>query len=816
MKKGKLLTVSLSLLLLLVGCDPNSSSTSIGSSSYESSSSSSSSSSSTSASTSSSASSSETSSSQESVAPIKDKATISRVVNLVSNGTLNVKEGDKVDLDSTITLTFESAVSDEDYQIAVNKTVSDMTWAEDKLSCSFTLQAYKDEELTIGVIKKNKTDDSGYTVTFTQGEHYVIFGITSGNKYKTGFDKDWNELCVYFGIIVDEGYITTKVEIVPEDDYATTLTSKTGIYEIYPGCLVKGENTINVTVEKAEAHTITYTGLDNIDSTTSILPTTFTGGDSVKFSFIAIEGYSVTDVEFSHLSYISSSTDWSNLELVLPNKDIEVTVTTKKAITLEIETNEHISNVEFYESCGSFVYDSEGNKSLPMEGKITTWVPSSYSSFYMVCNIDSGYKIYSIEGASDASLASGSNYYNYKTSDGRSIYKVTVKGETKLKANLVTPKIVSLDSSVDTSKASLIFDNDNTTFYPGDDVGFDVLLVNNTNTRVDKVSYCYTDEEGKSIETSISASSSKDHTYNFKMPNADVKIKVEIVDVVKATVSYTSSASSLLKSVTFTGATSKSKLDSSTTTLATFEEGETVNVEVKLNDLNSKEIKLVIDKTGEEIVLNLTYVKNKYKGSFVVPSGGTNITISEVDKPIRSITTPSTSTIEFYTSTSEDSKVDSKEGLGNLYDGDVFYFIVKDEVEEGKLLDVTVLGDGVKLNVTTATIGNKTAYKVTVKGDITIEVKQSENESVKVTLDGDDFDGDISDILYVYGTTENVEVINGYIQKGTKFYIDAQDYGMYASKVTINGEVVKPTYSDGLKGMYEASGDVVITLAWEE
>ena len=806
MKKGKLLTVNLSLILLLVGCNStsNSSSTSPSSSSQTSSlpSSSVTSSSTTSSST----------SSSESSLPIKDQATISKLVNLVSNGTLNVKEGDKVDVDATITLTFESAVSDEYYQIAVNKTVSDMTWASDKLSCSFTLQASKDEELTIGVIKKNITDDTGDLVTFTQGEHYVIFGITSGNKYKPTYDSDWNEINVYFGIIVDKGYLATEVKLIAGDGYEMDLTSDNGVYKFVSGDLYTGENKINVTVEKAEAHTITYTSLDNIDSTTSILPTTFTGGDSVKFSFIATEGYSITDVEFSHSSNLSIA-DWSNFELTLPNQDIEVTFTTTKSVKLELESSEHISNVEFYKSVGNF----DENDRLPMAGKITSWVPS-YSYFYMVCNVDSGYKVYSIEGASQADLATGSNYYNYQTVDGRSIYKVYLYGETKLKVNLATQKTVSLDSSVDSSKISLIFDNDKTTFYPGDDVGFDLLLTDETKTRVNKVSYCYTDLDGSSKEQEITANSYKDHAYNFKMPNADTKIKVEIVDIINATVSYTyTNTTNLLKSVTFKGATTSSKLDSSTnvTSLDTFEEGETVNVEVKLNDVNSKEIKLVIDKTGAEIKLDSTFVKNKFKGSFIVPSGGTNVTISEIDKPVRSISTPSTSNIEFYTSTDEESKVDSVEGLGNLYDGDVFYFIVKDQVEEGQSLDVSVLGDGVKLDVTTVTIGGKTAYKVTVKGNITIEVSKA--ESVSVTIDSDDFEGEISDILYVYDTGENVTVVDGHIKKGTKFYIDAQDYGMYASKVTINGVITSPSYPDGgFRGFYEATGDIVITLAWEE
>ncbi len=828
MKKGKLLTVSLSLIMLLVGCDTNTSSStsSTTSSSTPSSIATSSSSSSTSSTPSSSVESSEQSSSSvstdstsissdttssiESSVPVKDKAVISRVVNLVSEGTLNVKEGDKVDIDATITLTFETAISDATYEIAVNKTVSDMIWSEDKLSCSFTLSATKDEELTIGVIKKNQTSETGKVITFTQGEHYVIFGITSGCQYQAGLDDQMNEINTYFGIIADDGYIISKVEITPDDDYGTKLTSKTGRYEIYQGCILKGNNTLTVTVEKPEKHKITYTGIDHIDMDKSNLPYEFTGLDKVKFSIVAADGFTVTDVEFDPDIYLGYSVDYSSFEVTLPNKDVTVSITTAKNVAIELESSEHLSNVEFFANTGDVQKNEAGKTVIPMANKITSWAPSSYNYFFMVCNVEDGFKIYSIEGADSSSSVTFQKYY-YDTVDGRVVYKIYLKADTKLKVILVTQKTVSLDSSVDSEKVSLFFDNDVNTFYPGDSVGFDTILTDDAKTKVSKVSYCYTDDSGTPVEKEIKANSWYDHAYNFTMPNGDVTIKVAVVDVVNATVSYTSNATTLLKSVTFTGASSKAKLDSTTTTSDSFEVGETVNVEVRINDDSTKEIKLVIDGTGEEIELKSTYVSTKFKATFVVPEGGCSITISEVAKPVRTITVPSTSTIEYYKSANETSKVDSLAALGNLYDGDVFYIVVKDEVAEGKFLDVSATcGEEIVTLTTTTTIGDEIAYKVTVSGDINISIKQVDGVKITFMYGGEEIDG--TDYIWDYYTDDYVTISNGYIKKDTIFAINAYDDGIEVSSVTIDGEVVKGTYYNGYKAGWKATGEIVVNL----
>lgn len=825
MKKGKLLTVSLSLIMLLVGCDTNTSSStssttssstpsSIATSSSSSSTSStpissveSSEQSSSSVSTDSTSISSDTTSSIESSIPVKDKAVISRVVNLVSEGTLNVKEGDKVDIDATITLTFETAISDATYEIAVNKTVSDMIWSEDKLSCSFTLSATKDEELTIGVIKKNQTSETGKVITFTQGEHYVIFGITSGNKYKAGYDYEtWDMYSVCFGVIIDKGYVGT---VQLKGEYDETITPKNGIYQIEDGSLEEDAQIV-VEIEEAVEHAISYTGIDNIDLEKSVMPTTFTGGDSVAFSLIVKEGFAITAIEFSHSNYVKIA-DYSSFVLVLPNKDIQVHITTVKEVAIELESSEHLSNVGFYKT-KDYVKNSENKWSFKLTDEITTCVPDS-GSFFMAVNVESGYQIGSIEGASEAKLASGSKM-NYNCEDGRLVYQITLKGDTKIKVNFVTQKTVSLDSSVDSEKVSLIFENDNTKFYPGDVVRFNTLLNDSTNTRIGKVSYCYTNESGELKEEVINAGwASSEYTYKFTMPNGDVKIKAEVIDIVKATVSYTNSASSnLISSIKFSGVTSSAKLTDETTTLDTFEESETVKIELGLGSDHSKKVKAVVTQkgaeTGEEIELELNTSSKKYTGSFIVPKGGCSVSILDGEAcTSRTITIPSTSTIEYYKSEDETSKIDS---LGDLYDMDEFYFVVKDEVAEGKFLDVSATCGEEIVTLTTTTIGDEIAYKVTVSGDINISIKQVDGVKITFMYGGEVIDG--TDYIWDYYTDDYVTISNGYIKKDTIFAINAYDDGIEVSSVTIDGEVVKGTYYNGYKAGWKATGEIVVNL----
>ncbi len=801
MKKSKLMVISLASVLMIAGCGEviNSSSSSEESSA-----------------TSSSSSSSEESSSESSSSVVEAKtATVKKINNFVSDATLNVVEGDKVKLDSSITLTFEEAVTDRTFQIAVNKTIADMSWASDNLSCFYTLENVEEnEELTISIVESNPTSEEGYTITFEQGEHYTVLGIVSGAKYAPidDYDEeigDWVVENVDFAIIVDEGYILSK-PILSVDGIDSTLSKNDlGLYSIGKYDLTEN-GTLTINVNEAVEHSITYTGAENLDDTESVMPTTFMGGDTITFKFIAKSGFTVTAVSVQPYDYsYYYQKDYANYTITLPNEDVQIAITTSASYEINFASTEHLSNIGFY-SQTNYSHNSEGQTALELSGEITSVANST--RFYVAFNVEDGYKVSEIVGAEVEGLAEGVEAY-YKATDGRYIFNCYLYGNTALKAVTVTKKDVTLDSSVDSDKVSLIFDGDINSFFPGDDVGFDFLLTDTTNTRIGSVYYCYTDANGEEVETQINASAWGSHSYTFTMPDANVTIKAEVIDIVKATLSYTNTAGDLVKSVKITGATSGSKLTDSIVTLDTFEENESVNIDITAGSDHSKKVKatLVSADTTTEIALTLNAKTGKYSGSVTLPAGGATIQISEGEAAtVRTLTVPSESSIEYYTSTDASSKVTS---LDDIYDMDVFYFVVKDTPAEGYSLDVKVEIDGQQVSsLTTVTIGGETAYKVTVSGNVEIIIDQV--QSVSLSISGADYEGDGSDILMDFDTGENVKVSNGHIAYGTRFYLADWDYGREIETITIGGETARGDYSlDSFNAVYTATGDVVITLS---
>ncbi len=807
MKKSKLLVFSLASVLMLAGCGDNqtSSSTEGASSSNTSEVVSSSEESSTSNS------SSEISSSESSSEVVIETATIKKITNYVTEGTLNVTEGDKVELNSKITLTFTEAVSDKEYQILVNQTIADMEWAEDNLSCFYTLNASKDEEISIALIEKNPTSENGQTITFEQGEHYKVLGIVSGQKYEPLDDyseelEDWITVSIDFAIIVDEGYILAKPILTVDGIDQSLSKNDQGLYSIGKWDLT-GAGALTINVNKAVEHTITYTGAENLDTAASNIPTTFMGGDTITFKFIAKEGFSVTAVSVQPYdnSYYYQK-DYSNYTITLPNEDVQIAITTVASYAIKLSSTEHLSNIGFY-STAEYGSDSEGNTALKLSDEITT-APSN-QRFYVAFNVEDGYKVSEIVGAEVAGLAEGTQSWCGST-DGRIVFNCTIYGETELKPVFVTKKSVTLDSSTDSDKVSLVFTGDVNTFFPEDDVKFNFLLEDTKNTRIGQVYYCYTDENGEAVEKEINYSKYYS-SYTFVMPNADVTIKAEVIDIIKTTVSYSNTAGSLVGSVNIVGATSGTKLDDSTSTSDSFEEKESLNITIKAGPEHFKKVaaNLVTATETTAIELTLNIAKGTYTGSVSVPVGGATIQIVEGEyATVRTLTASETSTIEYYESTDVSSKVNI---LGNLYDMDVFYFVVKDTPAEGYSLSVSVKIDGEEVpSLSTVTIGDETAYKVIVSGNVEISVEQV--QAVSFGVSGADYEGDGSDIFIDFDTNDYIQVNNGTIKYGTRFYLDDPDYGREIETITIGGETVKPDYIDGFHGVYAATGDVVITL----
>lgn len=738
--------------------------------------------------------------------PEVKKAVVSKVYNLVSESTLSVKEGDELDVgDNVITLSFKEAQTGVDYEILVNKTVATMVRSDDNKSFSYTYKTSEGENLVIAVILKQATDESGHVITYTNGDHYTVLGITSGSKYKAYFDdENWENYDVVFAVIPDVGYHVKNVklgdgDIVSKDDNITYSISE---YDF------DSDKTLTVEVETVESHTITYVGNtaeNGVDVTSSTLPTTFKGYDVVNFKFIPLDGYAISDVTFSD-DTIYSYDSFSDYNVVLPNADITVTIVTAKKVTLKYQASEHIHDVEFYAGI-----DYLSSNLASVKDKITSFVPSDRNQFFVIFNCDNDYKPTGIDG----SVEGGVNGYDegVKTSDGKYIFRTYLLKDCELVFKLASKKTVSLDAS--STGVSLVFDNDKTQYFQGDSVGFDIIRDDETNTKVGEVTYSFVNANGETKTTVITPSTGSGHSYNFTMPDADVTIKVTLIQVSNVTLSYTNNASAYVKSVSFTGANSSASLNNNTTSSDSFEKGETVSFKITPTTDHSKKLKVTFtDSKGAktEVALTTDFSFKRYTGSFTLTDAG-SISIDIGDAAtVRTVTANVCDGIEIEYYNSSKTKVTD---LGSLYDLDIFYFTYKYISDsDDRTMKYSVTQNGEVYNCSSVTINNEQAFQVLVKGDVVIKVEEDTVETVSLTITGVT---ELDDDVLFTSDGDPIDITKGKIEKNSLFYFDGVSIGVEAKTVTIGGVVTSADYSiDHLHPYYKATGDVVINIAYEE
>ena len=736
--------------------------------------------------------------------PVAKKASVKTVYNLVTDGTLNVKEGDEVDAgDVSIVLTFTEASTAAGYDLYVNNTVISMTKASDSLSYSGNYNAKENEELTIAVIKHEtaSTDEATTNiVTFEQGEHYKLIGLTSGDRYFTGYDEEGEDIYLSFAVIAEDGY-KAKVKV---DGRSYESRSDGVSYRLYN---LTSDTTITIETDKMETHSITYIGAtaeNHVDLTKSVLPTSFMGGSKVNFKFFATDGYSISDVEFSDNDGYSYD-EYSDYTIALPNEDITVTITTAGKVTLRAQANEHIKSVKFYASL------SWGSDTVTPSNEITEFVPDENEEFYTVVETDTGYKPSGIKGSIDE----GAYGYNVgTTSDGKYVLKTYLYSDCDLIISLSSKRTVSLDSSC--TGVDIMLPSDKTEYFQGDKVEFNLALNDSSNTKIGEVTYTYKDSEGDTEEDTIYPDEYEDYMYSFTMPDANVTIHVEVISVVKKTLSYTNSASTYVKSLFISGVSSEVDLDNDTKTSTDFEQGETVNIRINPTDDHTKTIKATFtDVNGNVTNLNLTvdYNSNQYTASFTLEESGT-IAIVEGDAATkRTVTTNNDSIIRFYNS----SKV-NVESLGDLYDMDVIYFAIDDDnAPSGKSLKLSVTVNGEDYYLSTFQMDDYwDAYRIVVHGDVTIKAEYV--EAVKIRFDDttDYFDAEYDTVIYDLSRNP-IDVSSGFIEKGTSFYFDGSDGGYAATSVTIGGVETKGTWNNTVYNyVFEATADIVIEVGWIE
>lgn len=804
MKKPALLILSLSALLTLASCTatPNTPPSSSDSSSE------------TSSVISDSSSGGDVTSSKET----PKTATVKAVYNPESDAKANVYAGDAIPTEGTITFVDKNSNGNYDYQIYFNGTIADMSKGTDGFTYTYDYTVASGSDVTIGFSKKSETSTDGYTLTFEQGKHYTIFGITSGQKYnpytKWKDDDTYIDHSAWFTVIPEDGYYLNEVRTkkTDSDDSEDEPESQ---YVFRNGCSLSSlsaDTTILVDVQKGSIHTISYVDNENIDW--KVKPENFVGGSQVCFSLAAKDGFTISNVNFGVDKSDVLRTDYSKYVVYLPDENVTIDVTTNEVITLSAAKNEHISDVRFYDGSQGYRSIMNGDEEkieLVDDYKITKYILGSDEWIVVAFKVVGNYKALGLVDNEDS-------YVMGETTDGGYAIKFCPDSKTAISIDVAAIRSVTLDGSGD--KVDFVSDNSDTNYTAGDNVFFYLPVKEDfaSQYRVKSVYYCY---DGKEI---LIAPDESNGQYSFTMPDCDVTIKVEMYEPVKTTVSYVNNAGSLASSIVLEGKTSGTSISEDTSSNS-FEEGEKVAITVKAGTKNPKSVKAYYttsDGTKTEIVeceSNETYwtrdvYQREYNGWFYVPKGGATVTIEEgSDVEAISLFYKTDDAITFYTSKDASTACSSL----TVYPMDVFYFSVGKTVADNEVLSVKLYENGSDYWYNEEIkIGDKTAYEVRVRTDaisIKTEVSKAYSFTAK-TVNGDD-----ATSSFVDENDCTLVLTNGKILEGTLFKLDY--WSTYEIKsITIGGEEPttegeKPTIQVGNYGnvYYVARGDVVITVA---
>ncbi len=791
MKKPALLILSLSALLTLASC------TAVGGD------------------TASSSTSSETSSvipesSEESSSEVVKTANVKAVYNSDSYAKLSVKTGDKIPTSGTITYVNSDSKGKNDYQILINKTVADMTMADDGITYTYDYSIEADSDVIIAVTEKTKSVADGYKITFDSDDHYTIFGITSGSTYKAYEVEDGDNLEYYnvsFAVIPDSGYIVDSVSLKAGESAATPLNlykNEVTIYD-YSNTLT-ADCSILVKTTKGSAHKIEYVDIDgedsNVDTEKSNLPTTFTGGDQVVFSFATKEGYGITNVNFDPYTATALNNDYSYYIVSMPDEDVTVDIYTAEKMTLALTADERITNVGFYGDRD--LYEAGGFDVIDPITDYTLGTGTVYVAFNVIGNyMPTGLVDFDDWGFNNCSVLG-------KANDGRYVIGFSCGTVTTLTVTLAIPHTVALDSSCD--KVDIVFENGDDNYLEDDEVEFDVVVKDEyaSSWRVKSVTAVYGSTEEEVYQN-------YEDLYSFYMPDENVTIKVEMYQPVKTTLSYTNNGGDYVSSIALEGKVSSSTLDGENTTSNDFEEGERVTVTIGAGENHSKKVTAYYvanndaDKTKVAIDLDLSIYDKEYEGDFDLPVGGASVYVEAVDdvEPLN-LTYPSDAGITFYTSTDASSATTSL----TIYPMDTFYYTVDKTVAADERLVVTTYSGTSTTGFSKVTIGDKEAIQVDVEDeDIKIVVSVSKTYSfVAKTTDGED----ASNFFYFFDdnwNTYNLE--NGKILSGVYFRLN-YPYNMNyeIDSITIGGEegeAIPGQY--GGQSYYEVTGDVNVVVS---
>ncbi len=446
MKKSKLFVLPLMAILLLAGCDNNTSSTSSSTSSSAPESSASSAQVSSSAASSSTPSSVSSSSSSSSVSSSESSSSISSSESSSSSSSSSEEEKVKHTFNTiispkvfnrggTYSLTFDKDSYAEGetatYTIIVSNSYYDIeTFNENVIivigdnKIPFNVKS-EDNTTFIGTFVMPKVDDAKESVDLIIGTYSIYKNSTDGEKKTLTFNVCNGLVAIApstfeapstfysFSLYRTKTLSLTKISLKIGDNEAEDIDLSyvqwnDNFAEIPVRLEITQDTVINVEAKEVSAYSLTIVGGDFVTFSSSAAPSaTYLEGENVYLSYTPISGYDVT-YTIEGATNISYST--TTISFVMPSQDVTITFTAIAYPTVSVTTDENISSCKTYvKQYSSYI---EGNKAKP--GSTIAIIPEVKDGFKL------GYAY--IKGSESTKYTASSIYMGCDYSIG-SIYK---------------------------------------------------------------------------------------------------------------------------------------------------------------------------------------------------------------------------------------------------------------------------------------------------------------------------------------------------------------------------------------------------------
>lgn len=690
-----------------------------------------------------------------------------------------------------------ATISEEDPCVMTFKVT--MPSADANISFAYTTSPARDEDPNAG------------TLTFKENEFIKVYGYDSAKKYSYG------------SVILErlnEGYIVESIKYTYENDEEVVDTNTNNLPNFGSGNiaflnLVKS-NPGNVTIEIIgsvhETASISYENAVGVVSNNGSLPEKAIVGSKVKISGIK----SKDESKFISKINVEGPTDgnayqtygdlsWT-IEFTMPEASTPVTISFELSnySKVSFEANDNIASYGFSASSYNITnYDS--------------YYAKPNSTFYFFVSPKEGNLISKVTGSDGNDLR-----YSYTTTirdENYSIYTGTVPSEGDLTIKVETSQAYFV-TGVDNEDGT-ISGLDASGYAKGATVNFNI----NLNSGTKEVNEVILKNGNEVIDKESVSFKESGNSYSFVMPEHDVEISFETLDIPTTRIDVgivNDSGKKLSELISNIRINDDRHVLSEIYTGAQLDNGDLKTIE----PLDGSQLNLSVNMKDKTYKIGVSYVKDdETKELGLTYSYGTtynfaSLPVDGVTKVIFTISEnePLTATVDNQTGLENldvtyvvnGSEVETLEG--NVYNGDSLQIQINTPAPEGKGYVATVTNTETGAEITSDYYGS-----YTINSNFTITFKTI--NQYKVTVDNQ-----VGGYTYIAWTLNGTRVnsLDSITEPNSKLSVTVTNYDCsFNYKLTIGGEVVEEStaeyssvyrYASFTSSEHEVTGNVVLTI----